>query len=141
MFYINPLADKQIESPAGNSLTLIWHSPPYLNPFSIRLRRSHQKQKRASMKTNFFSVISFVLLISLSFVSCVKEASNSVDQDKIHVAYELFYDKNRDGVPILSKRSCSIGGKLIQVNPLIKPIKVQTSIKGYTIIRDNPSIL
>jgi hypothetical protein len=48
------------------------------------------------MKMKFLSVLACLLVIATSFVSCVKEASNSVDQDKIHVAYELFYDKNRD---------------------------------------------
>ena len=48
------------------------------------------------MKTRFLSVVSCLVLIAMSFVSCVKEASNTVDQDKIYVNYELFYDKNRD---------------------------------------------
>ena len=48
------------------------------------------------MKIRFLSVLSCLVLMAIGFVSCVKEASDSVDQDKIHVAYELFYDKNRD---------------------------------------------
>ena len=48
------------------------------------------------MKIKFLSVFSCLVLIATSFVSCVKEASNSVDQDKMYVNYQLFYDKNRD---------------------------------------------
>ena len=35
-------------------------------------------------------------LITLLFTSCVRESSDSVDQDKIWTKYEIIYDKNED---------------------------------------------
>lgn len=42
------------------------------------------------------SFLALLLLATLSFTSCIKESASSVDQDRIHTEYELFYDVNTD---------------------------------------------
>lgn len=47
------------------------------------------------MKKVLFGAIAF-LSVSLAFVSCQKEDSSDVNQDKIYTVYELFYNQNTD---------------------------------------------
>jgi hypothetical protein len=43
-----------------------------------------------------YSLLFTFLIAVLSFVSCTREPSDSVDQDKIYVKYDLIYDSNND---------------------------------------------
>jgi hypothetical protein len=47
------------------------------------------------MKTNILSKL-VVAFLSLFFIACEKQPSDSVEQDRIRTDYELFYDKNTD---------------------------------------------
>ncbi|MBI5916271.1 MAG: hypothetical protein HY842_12920 [Bacteroidetes bacterium] len=48
------------------------------------------------MKRFRFTAMLTIATLAFSFTSCIRETSDSVDQDKIFTNYELFYDANAD---------------------------------------------
>ncbi|MCU0354122.1 MAG: hypothetical protein MUD08_10360 [Cytophagales bacterium] len=65
-------------------------------------------------KTLFFTA--FLLQTVFLFTSCVVEPSESVDQDRIFTAYELFYDKNENKTYAKATfRFGNVAGTLLQL--------------------------
>lgn len=76
------------------------------------------------MKTKFNFIklqlsVTLALLITTAFVSCKKEDSKDVSQDKIYAEYELFYDKGQDKTyaSAIFKFSNALGTQLQLTSP------------------------
>jgi len=67
------------------------------------------------MKKSIFTLIFGLFMIPLVLISCQKEDSSDVNQDKIYTVYELFYNQNTDKtVAIVRLRFGSPTGTLLE---------------------------